>query len=79
LRGGKDAVGIGGGHLLVLFGREDAGDEFAFVGLAGDDDVVDPLALAGVEPELGFAFRGVLHGMRLRTNYLTSLEISLIA
>lgn len=60
LRGGKDAVGIGGGHLLVLFGREDAGDEFAFVGLAGDDDVVDPLALAGVEPELGFAFRGVL-------------------
>ena len=53
-------MGIGGGHLLVLLGREDAGDEFAFGGLAGDDDVVGELAFAGVEAELGFAFGGVL-------------------
>jgi len=37
LRGGEGLVVIGRGHNFLGVGAEDAGDEFALFGLAGDD------------------------------------------
>ena len=57
---GERAVGVGRRHDFVRVRGDEAFDEFAFVGVAGDEGVFGEGGVADVEAEVGFAFIGVL-------------------
>lgn len=52
---GKSINGVEWRHVIVFILGEDAGDEFRFPGLAGNDGVEPGGSFEGVEPEVGFA------------------------
>ena len=57
---GEGAVGVRGRHDFVRVRGDETFDEFAFVGVAGDEGVFGDGGVAGVEAEVGFTFIAVL-------------------